>query len=306
MNERRMLDACPFCTADLSGIQAAMLLDAGAVPKEINADHSKGEILARARQLEQLLSSLDQFSHRTSHDLREPVRKIVSFGDLLEYELGQDLSADARDYLDSMKRAATRLGGLIDGLLEYSRAASFDPEITEVDLNRLVQGLKGEYGERIHATGAYFSLGFLPTVTADRQQVVRILREFLDNAFAFHNPRRKSLILEIWAVLGRDPSEFSLEPGFMGRDMSPVEPAHARYCLISVRDNGKGFSPLEQEKIFEPYTKLGQHRENDGPGLGLAVCRRIADALGGRISAVGHLDKGATFSLLLPINQKTR
>ena len=301
MNRRALLDACPYCGEDLAALQAAALLEAQAVPDKVDGTASKAEILGRVRQLEQSLESLDEFGYRASHDLKEPLRKIVSFGDLLEYELGTELTTDARDYLGSMKRAASRLGVLVDRLLEYSRATRFEPRSEEVKLARMLEQLRGDCAEPIRQTGAFFSLGYLPPVRGDGDRIARVVREFLDNAFRFHNPRRKGLMLQVWAELGRDLNEFPAEPKFMGKDLNPVEPARARWCRISVRDNGRGFPTADHRRIFEPFVRLGQTRENEGSGLGLAISRRIAERLGGRVSAVGHLDTGATFSLWLPV-----
>jgi len=301
MMRRALLDACPYCGEELATMQAAALLDADAVPARVDGDSAKAEILGRVRQLEQSLESLDEFGYRASHDLKEPLRKIVSFGDLLEYELGGELTTDARDYLDSMKRAATRLGGLVDRLLEYSRATRFEPGLDEVNLARVAEQVRGDCVESIKVTGAFVSLGYLPVIRSDAQRIARVLQEFLANAFRFHNPRRKSLMLQVWSELGRDLNEFPAEPVFMGRDLNPVDPAHARWCRISVKDNGRGFPAAEHERIFEPFARLGQTRENEGAGLGLAICRRVAERLGGRVYAVGYLDKGATFSLWLPL-----
>jgi len=303
MSQPPVLDQCPYCAGDLASIQAALLLNEDAVPQKASPDHSKAELLARIRQLEHSLQMLDEFCHRTSHDLKEPVRKIVSFGDLLEYEMGGDLSGEAADFLQSMKRAASRLGRLIDRLVEYGRASRFEPADEEVNLTRLAEELRNDFREEIRQTGAYLSLGYLPVIRGDQQRIRRILQEFAANAFQFYDPRRSTLMLEIWAVLGRDLTEFTADPGFMGSDMSPADPERARWCRVCVRDNGRGFPETERENIFRPYIKLGQHQEDERPGLGLAICERIAEQLGGQVSAVGHPDKGATFFLTLPINR---
>ena len=246
-------------------------------------------------------SLLDEFGHRLSHDLREPLRKIVSFGDLLEYELGTGLSGDARDYLDAMKRSAGRLGLLVDRLLDYSRAAQGETSSGALSLQGLVEQLRGDFAGAIKATGAFVSLGYLPEIVGDREIVTKMLHEILDNAFRFHNPRRKGLMLQIWAELGRSPEEFTAVPAFMGKDLNLVEPARARWCRISVGDNGRGFPSEEHERIFSPFVRLGQTREDGGAGLGLAICRRLSERIGGQVSAVGRVDHGATVSICLPL-----
>lgn len=305
MKKMPVLDTCPYCAEDLSVIQAALLLDEDAVTQHPAAEESKSEILARVRQLENALSAVDEFGYRSSHDLKEPVRKIVSFGDLLEYELGQDLSEDAKDYLDSMKRAAGRLARLIDELLEFSRAARFEPELVEIHLPSLINEIKGRYADRIRESNAYFSLGYMPAFSADRKRLKRILTEFIGNALRFHNPRRNGSMLQIWCAMADDPGQFPAEPEFMGKDLNPVEPGRAKWCRISVKDNGPGFPMTECDRVLEPYVKLNQTGNESRPGLGLAICKRIAERLGGGISAVGHLDRGATFSVMLPLQSRT-
>lgn len=303
------LGSCPHCGNELS--------PAGAPPTTLTASvETEGdpaaylhglrrrcaELEQRVTQLESINRQQDEFCGRIAFDLTEPLRKIRSFGELLEYEFGQELSAEARDYLKSMKQSSLRLGRVVDGLYAHARAGDFLPVPEPVNLERLLQAVQLDLARPVRDSKAFFSRGFLPDIHADREHLQRVLRELTLNAIQFRK-RGGTPLIEIWVEFGWEPGDFSLPLEFRSADVSAVPTARARWCRLVVRDNGRGFDPGQREAVFEPLRQIEPVAADAGPGVGLAICRRLVERMGGSLEALSHHNKGAAFIVLLPVNQ---
>jgi PAS domain S-box-containing protein len=237
----------------------------------------------KAAELARSNAELEQFAFVASHDLQEPLRKILAFGDRLKAKLDQALAAEPREYLDRMQNAATRMRTLIDDLLAFSRVMRRTEPFELVDLAKITREILGDLEVRIEKTAARVEVGDLPTIEADATQMRQLLMNLIGNALKFQHPDVQPLV----KVQGRTTSSISGE----------------QFCQLTVEDNGIGFEQQYAEKIFVVFQRLHGRGEYEGTGVGLAVCRRIADRHQGTIVAQGKPGQGAIFTVMLPVHQ---
>jgi light-regulated signal transduction histidine kinase (bacteriophytochrome) len=211
---------------------------------------------------------LRQFAYTVSHDLREPIRMIVSYAQLLDQHPGQ-LDADALDFMRFILDAAKRLDRLLGDLTTYSRQFSAaDQPVAPVDSGGALQGALLVLETEIRASGAEITSGPLPSVTYDFAQLNQLFRQLIANAIIFRGPQPPRI--HIWAVESGGAIQFS------------------------VRDNGIGIDPQYHQHIFGVFKRL-HGREVPGTGIGLAICKRIVEQRGGRIWVESVLSQGSIF-----------
>ncbi|HEX8697709.1 MAG TPA: ATP-binding protein [Myxococcaceae bacterium] len=232
------------------------------------------------RKLEQSNRELESFASVASHDLQEPLRKIQSFSERLKSTAENSLSPEARDYLDRMQNAATRMRRLIDDLLTFSRVSSQAKPFSPVDLSQVAREVMGDLEVAIEQTGAKVTVGPLPTLKADPTQMRQLLQNLISNALKFRQEGVAPII--------------SVE--------STVD-AEARRCELRIQDNGVGFDEKYLDRLFNLFQRLHGQNKYAGTGIGLAICRKIVERHGGSITARSAPGKGATFVIALPLEQ---
>lgn len=241
-----------------------------------------------ATRLEQSNRELQDFASVASHDLQEPLRKIQAFGDRLKSKCGPALGADGSDYLDRMQKAASRMQILINDLLTFSRVSSKAQPFAPVDLNEVLEGVLSDLEVRIEEKGARIRLSNLPTIDADGLQIRQLLQNLISNALKFHRPDEAPRVTITGRVFTLSGSDFEVE-GF---------------CEIQVADNGIGFDEKYLDRIFNVFQRLHGRAVYEGTGIGLAVCRKIAERHGGQITATSTPGVGSTFIVRLPLNHQ--
>ena len=275
--------------------------------KDITERKQAAEALARkADELARSNAELEQFAFVASHDLQEPLRKILAFGDRLKMRCDEANLTDGRDYLDRMQNAAARMRTLIDDLLTFSRVISHTEPFLPVKLGDIAREVLGDLETSIERSGAQVEVGELPTVEADAVQMRQLLQNLIGNALKFQPPGGKPVIrLEgriVASAAARGHTAF-----YTQKVGDPVEAAAGEFCELTVADNGIGFDQQQYlEKIFAVFQRLHGRQEYEGTGIGLAVCRRIVDRHGGSITARSKLGEGATFVVLLPVRQTAK
>jgi len=246
-----------------------------------------------AARLERSNAELQDFASVASHDLQEPLRKVQAFGDRLKAKCGDALTDEGRDYLERMQNAASRMQTLINDLLTFSRVTSKAQPFTEVNLRRVADEVLSDLETLIETTNGRVEIGELATVEADPIQMRQLLQNLIGNALKFN----RSNVPPVVRISGRICH--NLVAKNEGTD------AGTTYCL-TVEDNGIGFDEKYVDRIFKIFQRLHDRSEYEGTGIGLAVCRKIADRHGGSITAQSAPGAGATFIVDLPVKQQEK
>ncbi len=238
---------------------------------------SERSLQALTEDLELRNRELEDFAHIASHDLQEPLRKIVVFGERLRDAAVNGDNTRTVDFIERMNHATGRMKDLIDGLLAYSQVANQRRPVTRVDLFAVVEEVLHDLEGRLHETNGIITCGALPTVVANPLHMRELFQNLLGNALKYHRPGVPPLV-EI---------RVTAEDGFY---------------VISVSDNGMGFDPAYSEKIFKVFQRLVGKKEYKGTGIGLAICKKIVERSGGTIGASGDPGHGAVFTIRLPVD----
>jgi len=283
--------------------EAEKVVGAVLVFKDITERKRVEETLAqKAAELARSNSELEQFAFVASHDLQEPLRKIQAFGDRLKSKCEAVVAPDARDYLDRMQNAASRMRQLIDDLLAFSRAIRSTEPFTSVDLSVVAKEVLGDLEVRIEKSRAQVEVGELPTIEADPMQMRQLLLNLIGNALKFQ-PAGSVPVVKIHSRIldSQSATDTSFLRGAAGS--GGAVPLFGRFCELRIEDNGIGFDEQYSEKIFAVFQRLHGRGEYEGSGVGLAVCRRITDRHHGTIVAKSQPGKGSTFIVILPVQQ---
>jgi len=236
----------------------------------------------QAKELARSNGELEQFAYVASHDLQEPLRKIQAFGDRLKHKCAEGLNDDGRDYLARMQNAASRMQTLIHDLLALSRVATHPHPHATVELGDVVLGVVSDLETRIEQLGGRVEVGPLPAAHADRMQMRQLFQNLIGNALKFHKPDQAPVV-KVRSI--------------------PVERAAAEIdgaVRVIVEDNGIGFDEKYLDRIFQVFQRLHGRGEYEGSGIGLAICRKIAERHGGQITASSKPGEGSRFEITLP------
>jgi signal transduction histidine kinase len=239
-------------------------------------------------QLERSNRELQDFAYVASHDLQEPLRKIQAFSDRLKTSEAEALSTRGRDYVERMQQAAARMQALINDLLTFSRVTTQARPFTPLDLTRVVREVLTDLEVRIEQVGGRVEVGALPALDADPLQMRQLLQNLLGNALKFSRPETPPVVRV---------SSHALPVPAAAPGAAPSPP----WCQLMVADNGIGFDEKYLDRIFAPFQRLHGRSAYEGTGIGLAVCRKIAERHGGNITAQSTPGQGATFIVTLPL-----
>ena len=248
--------------------------------------------------LERSNRELQDFATVASHDLQEPLRKIQTFGDRLQLKHAAALNEEGREYLERMQDAAQRMRALIDDLLTFSRVTAKAQPFEPVNLNEVVRdvlsllepGIMQSGG--ITQSGAQIEVAELITLDAEPGQMRQLLQNLISNALKFHRPTEAPKI----KISGQ---RLEASGGLSNRAQT------AAWYQLEVADQGIGFDEKYLDRIFTIFQRLHGRDEYPGSGIGLAICRKIAEHHGGQITARSKPGAGATFIVTLPLRQLT-
>jgi len=218
---------------------------------------------------------LADFTYMASHDLQEPLRKLMSFSDLLKEDIGGDINADAQEDLDYIVDAAERMKALVHSLLRLSRVGQAQLELAEVPVADAVREAAENLSARIEEAGAEVVVpDDLPTLTADRALLVQLFQNLIGNGIKFVAAGTAPRV---------DITAQAVDDGW----------------LIGVRDNGIGIDPARAGQIFTPFRRLHTRTEYAGSGIGLAICKKIVERHGGALRVESAPGDGAHFLFVL-------
>jgi PAS domain S-box-containing protein len=234
-------------------------------------------------QLERSNRELQDFAYVASHDLQEPLRKIVVFGERLKEKNSEALGPEALDYLDRMQKAAARMQILINDLLTFSRVTTKAHPFAPVNLAEIAGEVVNDLEGRIELVKGRVELGTLPVIDAESLQMRQLLQNLIGNALKFRRPEEPPVVkVEAQIISAPDTTEKKL-------------------CRLTVSDNCIGFDEKYLDRIFNVFQRLHTRNEYEGTGMGLAIVRKIALYHGGDITAKSKPGQGSTFILTLPV-----
>jgi PAS domain S-box-containing protein len=234
-------------------------------------------------QLEQSNRELQDFAYVASHDLQEPLRKIIVFGERLKEKCGEALPAEPRDYIERMQKAAARMQTLINDLLTFSRLTTKATPFAPVKLDQVAREVLEDLEGRVEQVQGRVELGELPVIEADGLQMRQLLQNLIGNALKFRRADTPPIVKVSAQLTGNERS--------------------GNLCEITVSDNGIGFDEKYLDRIFNVFQRLHSRTEYEGTGMGLAIVRKIALHHGGSITAKSRPGQGATFIVTLPVAQ---
>ena len=251
------------------------------------------ELLEKNEELKKSNENLEQFAYVASHDLQEPLRKIRAFGDRLVTKFETVLGEKGQDYISRMQNAAERMQSLIDDLLKYSRVARNIEPFSKVDLNTVISGVLTDLETRIKDRRAKIVVDDLPSIIGDSMQLRQLFQNLISNAIKFTPEEKKPTI----TIRGEQLKGSAVKNKF---DFN-VNPAK-HFVEININDNGIGFDAKYAERIFNIFERLHGRNEFKGTGIGLAISQKVVQNHNGLIKAHSEIGKGATFTIVLPIN----
>lgn len=243
---------------------------------EHNLQHRIEEIRKKNEELERYIASnleLENFAYVASHDIKQPLRTITSFSQLLQRRLAQakDVPESVYEYLEFIIAGARNLNDLIHGLLDHAKVGQIgEYQFQMTDMNRIVKGVELGLNEQLQESGAELHYQDLPEIFAEPNRMAQLLQNLISNAVKFRRTDQPCMI----TIEAKSDDQF---------------------WQFSVQDNGIGIPKEKQEAVFNMFTKLHAKEEFSGHGIGLATCKKIVEIHGGEIWLESEVDKGTTF-----------
>ncbi len=245
-------------------------------------------VAERTMELQRSNEDLQQFAHVASHDLKEPVRKIRTFGDRLINDYGGILPDKGKLYISKMEESAKRMNAMIDGVLQYSLLDGMEIKMETVNLNEIIKSIENDLEVVISEKKAVIAYRELASIQGSPILIYQLFYNLISNSLKFTRP-------DIAPVIQIESStiKFNGEDGKDGRQ-------HGEYFQITINDNGIGFRQAFAQDIFKTFLRLNTKDKYEGTGLGLSLCKKIVERHRGFIRAEGRDGDGATFFVTIP------
>jgi len=265
----------------LSPLESAEGILVTAAVRDISERKKSQECLVKTvGELKRSNDELQQFAYVSSHDLQEPLRMVASYTQLLARRYKGRLDSDADEFIAFAVDGCNRMQGLIQDLLAYSRAGATGKALCDVSGEDAFQGALTNLRITIEQSGAVVTHDPLPDFRTDETQLTQVFQNLVGNAIKY----RSAKVPRVHVSAGK---------------------SGANEWIFSVRDNGLGIAPQYFERIFILFQRLHGRNEFEGTGIGLAICKKVLERLGGRIWVESQLEKGSTFYFALPERSET-
>lgn len=223
----------------------------------------------------------------STHDLKEPLRKIQYYGSIILERNSTNIPDSVKENILRMQKSASKMQVLIDDLLTYSKVINEENELDPVDLNEIIEGIIADFKENIEEKNITIKVADLPTVFGIQFQLRQLFLNLISNSIKFVRPEVAPEIIISGEQVTIENNNFATQ----------------NFFKIIVQDNGIGFDPTYEEKVFKIFQRLHSQTEFMGTGIGLSICKKIAELHGGYIEAQGKEGEGAIFSVYLPVEQ---
>lgn len=253
--------------------------------------NSRKELTAVTEKLQQSNKELQDFIFIASHDLQEPLRKVMIFGERLKRAYHEALDEQGRTYIKKMQDATRRMQTLLNDLVSFLRVTVHARPFTAVDLSDVAEKVTADMKTRIEQAGGLVEVEQLEALDADTTQMMQLFHNLIDNSLKF----RKKDAPPFVRISGKHICD--------NEDAQNALATDGRFYQIIFEDNGMGFDEKYAERIFGVFQKLHDRKEYEGTGMGLSVCKKIVERHGGTITAKGEPEKGATFIITMPVSQ---
>jgi len=246
------------------------------------------ELVEKNAQLEITNHELQQFAWVVSHDLKEPLRKVQTFSQIVKDKFLKD-NPDAISYLDRSIGASARMSRLISDLLDYSRL-SMQAQFHPTDLNMLIRELLTDFREVIEEKHVQVHIGPIPVIETISSQIRQVFQNLISNALKFSRNQIAPSITISSELIDR-------------KEIDGLAKENGEFCRILIEDNGIGFDEKFLDRIFVIFQRLNNQTNYEGTGIGLAIAKKIIDKHNGLISAQSRENEGARFIIVLPVTQ---
>lgn len=236
---------------------------------------SNEELQTTTEELERANTELQRFAYVASHDLQEPLRMVQGYTQLLLRRYKGKVNGEIQELTNYIEDGVSRMQGLIDGLLAYSRVGAEGKSLELTDCNTALEKAVENLQVAVEESKAQVTCDTMPTVVADSMQLLQLFQNLIGNAIKFckkEEPPRVHISAE-------------------GKE---------REWVFSVQDNGIGIDPKYFDRLFVAFQRLHPHTEYPGSGIGLAICKKIVERHGGRIWVESEPGKGSTFFFTVP------
>lgn len=244
---------------------------------DFGPENSAQRLAQLERELAQARQAMEDFTYSVSHDLRASLRHVSAFVRIAREDLGEAADPDVQAHLDMAAGAAAKMGCLMDGLLELSRIGRAELQAANVDLARLIDDIRHQLQDQIQGRDIVWQISpDLPQVHGDVALLHQMLAQLIGNALKFTGKSAQPRI----SIDGHRSDDGWVE--------------------ITLGDNGVGFDPRLQDRLFRVFQRLHSEKEFGGIGIGLAMARRVIERHGGSMAAAGEPGKGCRISLSLP------
>ncbi len=248
------------------------------------AEELSRQVHQRTLELQRSNEDLLQFAHVASHDLKEPARKVKTFTNRLKDEFGNVIPEKGITYLDKAQHATDRMYAMIEGVLKYSTLSASEQTIQKIDLNDTIKSIEADLEVLIHQKKGIIIKDELPEIEGASVLIYQLFYNLINNSFKF--------------------SKTDVPPTIIIRS-SIVSYEQRDLAKITIADNGIGFESEFTQQIFNAFARLNSKDKYEGTGLGLALCKKIVERHHGSIQATSAKGEGATFTILLPLQQST-
>ncbi|MEO8172694.1 MAG: response regulator [Sediminibacterium sp.] len=246
------------------------------------------ELITNIDRLEKANKELDRFAFMASHDLQEPLRKILTFSDRLYTRHKDELDSEAMLNIDRIQKAASRMQALIKDILTFSKLSVEKEQFIKTDIEQILREVLEELHTTVEEKNAAIHLEPLPDLYVNPGLIKPLFFNLIGNALKY-SKKGEAPVIKIY-------------PEITNGDTQPLDSKEmVKYCRIFIKDNGIGFEQQYAGQIFEMFQRLHSQTDYEGTGIGLALCKQIVEKHRGYISALSTINEGATFIISLPL-----